>query len=70
MGTTTEQEAKSAAVGAQNTFTDPLPLDAGETASISVINAGSMNMTITLQRQLPGQTGWQDVPDAAGNVGW
>ena len=70
MGTTTEQLNVSATITAQNSFTDPLPLDIGEIASISFINTSSFTGTITLQRQLPGQTTWQDVPDPDGNFGW
>ena len=66
----TEPVVVSASVAAQNTFTDPLQMDAGETASISFINASSFVGTIMLQRKFSGQTTWQDVPDPDGTFGW
>ena len=50
-----------ASVAAQNTFTDPITIMAGQGANISV--SGTFAATVTLQRLLDGVT-WQDVPDA------
>lgn len=64
-----EQINKSATITAQNTFTDAIPMLAGEVASISAIYSTAVATTV-LQRQLPGQSTWQDVPNPDGSVGW
>lgn len=56
-------------ITAQNTFTNPLVLQAGQAASISIIRT-SFTGTVVLQRQFRGQSTWQDVEDSAGTIGW
>ncbi len=49
---------KTAAITAQNTFTDPISLQSKEMASISI--SGTFSATVTVQRELEGGT-WLDV---------
>jgi hypothetical protein len=51
----------TATIVAENNFTDSMPLDAGAVCSVSVIGS-TWSGTVTLQRQLPGQSTWQDTP--------
>lgn len=67
---TIEPAVASVTITAENQFSDSMQMDANEVASISIIDDSSMNMTVMLQRQLPGQTTWQDIPDASGTFGW
>lgn len=61
---------ESATITAENQFTDPISLKAGESVSISII-MGTLAATVMLQRKLPGQSTWQDVPLADGTTfGW
>lgn len=58
----------SADIAAQNTFTDPISLEAGETTSISI--SGTWAGTVVPQRRLPGQSSYNDVPNADGTIGF
>jgi hypothetical protein len=64
-----EPKRISATITAQNTFTDAVQLDEGEVCSISGIGT-AFTGTAVIQRRLPGQTNFQDVPDANGVVGY
>lgn len=57
-----------ASITAENMFTEPLELDSGNLASLSL--SGTYVATAVLQRQLPGQVGWNDVPNPDDSVGW
>lgn len=50
---------ETASAAAENTFTDGLSLQAGEVASLSI--SGTFVADVELQRQLPGQDGWNTV---------
>lgn len=69
MSVETEPANVSATITVQNTFTDGLTVDAGERVSVSAIR-NAFTGTYVLQRQLPGQTTWQDVANPDGSIGW
>ena len=48
----------TASIAAQNTFSDPLPVAAGDTVSVSYASVGAN--TVTLQRMIDGSN-WRDV---------
>jgi len=50
----------SASLTAQNTFSDALPVQAGDTVAISASGVTANSNTVTLQRRLDG-TNWRDV---------
>lgn len=57
-------------ISAQNQFTSEMELMAGDTVSISIIYGDLAATTIQLQRRLPGQTTFQNIPKADGTFGW
>jgi len=69
MVTTTHVRRKSAAITAQNTFSEALPLQSGEKCSISI--SGTFSATVSLQRRFDGADGsWNDVATPEGDAGW
>lgn len=56
----------TADITAQNTFTDPLVVQAGERAAISS-SGGATSTTVTLQRRLDGAN-WRDVQSWVADV--
>jgi hypothetical protein len=66
-----EPDKQEKIISAENTFTDPLHLDADESATLSLRN--TWVGTAVLQYQLPSMAAaddWEDVPDEDGNVGF
>jgi len=63
----TTRASVTASVTAQNSFTDPLPLSAGDKASVSV--SGTFNTLVTLQRRF-GAGAWADIPNPDGSFGF
>ncbi len=56
------------AITAENWFTVPLTLRAGDLASVSV--TGTFSGTITLQRRMDGMVAYADIANPDGTVGW
>lgn len=60
----------SAAIGAENTFTDELDVSVGDKVSITFRNTSSFIGTISLLRRLPNETEWDEVQNPDGSFGW
>lgn len=61
------RKAVSATLGAEDTYTDPMQLDASERYSVSI--SGIFDATLTMQRNLIGGAGnWRNVEDYTGPI--
>lgn len=57
-------------ISAQNTFSDPMEMDEGEVAAISIGCDGTWSGTIVVQRRFGGQQTWRNVQPAIGTDGF